>query len=181
MTDPSEISVAEAARVLDVSKGSATKLLSTGLLGGAPAPGGRRIASADAVRELQQRPEVAADAPAAFVVRIGEPKYTSEGWRQGAGWATAWSPTAQANGVRGDWVVEPEPVLAAGVLVAVVGGFVVAAYAVTGLETKYPDAVSGRRRCRFTVADDDEVTAPFLGHRWTLRPGWTTAVIGAGA
>ena len=180
MTHPNEISVEEAARILDVSKGSATKLLSTGLLGGAPAPGGRRMASADTVRELQQRPEVAPGAPAAFVVRLGEPKYTSDGWRQGAGWATAWSPSAQADGVRGDWIIEPGPVLEAGVLVAVVGNFVVAAYAVTGLETQYLDEVSGRRRSRFLIAGDDDVTAPFLGHRWTLRPGWTTAVIGAG-
>ena len=177
MTDPSEISVVEAARLLDVSKGSATKLLSTGLLGGAPARGSRRMASVDAVRELQQRPEVAPGAPPAFVVRIGEPKYTSEAWRDGAGWAVAWSPTAQANGVRGDWIVEPEAVLEAGVLVAVVGNFVAAAYAVTGLETQYPDALSGRQRSRFLVADDEELTAPFVGHRWTLGPGWTTAVM----
>lgn len=112
-------------------------------------------------------------------MRIGEPKYTSETWREGAGWAVAWSPTAQANGVRGDWVVDPAPVLEAGILVAVVGNFVAAAYAVTGLETRYPDPVSGRTRARFLVAEDEELTAPFAGHRWTLGPGWTTAVIGA--
>lgn len=179
MTDSIEISVLEAARILSVSKGSATKLLSTGLLGGAPARGNRRMASGDAVRELQQRPEVAAGAPSAFVVRIGEPKYTSEGWRDGAGWAVAWSPTAQANGVRGDWIIEPGPVLEAGVLVAVVGNFVATAYAVTGLETQYFDEISGRHRSRFLVADDEDLTAPFVGHRWTLGPGWTTAMIGA--
>ncbi len=179
MTDPIEISVLEAARILDVSKGSATKLLSTGLLGGTPAPGSRRMASVDAVRELQQRPEVATGAPPAFVVRIGEPKYTSEEWRAGAGWAVAWSPTAQANGVRGDWIIEPGPVLEAGVLVAVVGNFVAAAYAVTGVETQYVDEISGRHRSRFLVADDEDLTAPFVGHRWTLGPGWTTAVLGA--
>jgi hypothetical protein len=64
------------------------------------------------------------------------------------------------------------------VLVAVVGSFVAEAYAITGLDTQFLDETSGRRRSRFLVAPDEEVTAPFTGRRWTIGAAWTTAVVG---
>lgn len=175
--DPIGITVMEAARILFVSRTSALKMHASGLLGDLPARGNRRMASVEAVRQLRQREEVDATAPAAFVVRIDAPS-PAEGWRRWAGWHASWDWESRAAGVRGDWVIDPVAPLAAGVLVAVVGSFVAEAYAITGLDTQFLDETSGRRRSRFLVAPDEEVTAPFMRRRWTIGAGWTTAVVG---
>jgi hypothetical protein len=141
----------------------------------------------DSVRELQQRPEVTADAPAAFVVRVGEPQVVTPeemrddpavAWRTHVGWHIEWPWETQADGVRGDWAIDDQACREAGRLVVLVGGFVADAYAIKDLDTQYIDGNSGRRRSRFLVEADEEAAAPFVGRRWTLGRGWTTAVVG---
>jgi excisionase family DNA binding protein len=172
------VTVQEAANALGISKGSALRLLAAGILPAVPPRGNRRMVAVDAVRELQQRPDVAPDAPMAFVVRIGGPLDTEDTWRDKAGWSADWTWEAQTAGVRGDWVIDPAPVLQAGVLVVVIGNFVAAAYAVTGLEGQFLDEGNGRRRSRFIVAADEKRATPFVGHRWALGGGWAAAVVG---
>ena len=79
------------------------------------------------------------------------------------------------------WRLDNRPLLrlAAGRLVVLVSGFVVAAYAVTGLECQDWDVEANRRRARFLVKPDKDVASPFINRRWSLPPGWAVSVIGA--
>lgn len=80
--------------------------------------------------------------------------------------------------MRGDRVIDPDVVLRAGRLVVLVAGFVVAAYAVTAVESQYLDETPDRRRARFIVEDDEDAADFFLGRRWRLSPAWTVSLIG---
>jgi hypothetical protein len=139
--------------------------------------GNRRTVPATAVLKLQNRPNVELPAPPAFVVRVAEPTETQDGWRSWIGWSASWSNTVKQDAVRGDWVIDPFFVLRAGRLVALVSGFVVAAYAVTGLERQDWDEEANRRRARFLVKHDKDIASPFANRRWPLPPGWTVSVI----
>ena len=169
----------EAGRALGISKGAAGRLAACGLLGEVSMRGNRRTVSAAAVLKLQNRPNVELPAPPAFVVRVGEPTETQDGWRSWIGWSTSWSAATKRDAVRGDWIIDPFFVLRAGRLVVLVSGFVVAAYAVTGLECQDWDVEANRRRARFLVKPDKDVASPFINRRWSLPPGWAVSVIGA--
>jgi hypothetical protein len=173
------VTVQEAGRALGIAKGAAGRLAACGLLGEVFMRGNRRTVSAAAVIGLQNRHDVELPAPPALVVRVGEPTEVEDDWRSRIGWSTSWPPETQRDAVRGDWVIEPDSVIRAGRLVVLVGGFVAAAYAVTGLELQYWDELANRRRARFLVKDDPDTAAPFSGRRWQLSSGWTVALIGA--
>lgn len=172
------VTVQEAGRALGIAKGAADRLAACGLLGEVVMRGNRRTVSAATVLGLQNRPDVEAPAPTALVVRVGEPSQVQEDWRKWIGWLDSWPPETQKDAVRGDWVIDPDAVLRAGRLVALVAGFVVAAYAVTGVESQYLDETSNRHRARFIVEDDKDAAGFFLGRRWRLSPGWTVSLIG---
>lgn len=171
------VTVQEAGRALGIAKGAAGRLAACGLLGEVVMRGNRRTVSAAAVLDLQNLAEVELSAPPALVVRVGEPTQVQDGWRSWIGWSTSWPHETQQDAVRGDWVIDPDAVIKAGRLVVLVGGFVVAAYAVTGLELQYWDELANRRRARFFVEDDEGTAASFANRRWRLSPGWTVALI----
>lgn len=171
------VTVQEAGRVLGISKGAASRLAACGLLGEVSMRGNRRTVSAAAVLKLQNRANVELPAPPAFVVRVGEPTEAQDGWRSWIGWSTSWATATKQNAVRGDWVIDPFFVLRSGRLVVLVSGFVVAAYAVTGLERQIWDEEANRRRARFLVKHDKDIASPFINRRWPLPPGWTVSVI----
>lgn len=173
------VTVQEAGRALGIAGGAASRVAACGLLGDVSMRGNRHIVSAAAVLDLQNRPSVELPAPPALVVRVGEPTQVQEEWRSWIGWSTSWSTATQMDAVRGDWVIDPYFVMQAGRLVVLVAGFVVAAYAVTGLELQYWDEQASRRRARFFVKEDDDAASPFVNRRWQLPRGWTVSVIGA--
>jgi hypothetical protein len=173
------VTVQEAGRALGIANPAASRLAACGLLGEVSLRGNRRTVSTAAVVALEGRDVVEPSAPPALVARVGEPTRVHEGWRSWIGWSTSWRAEIQRDAVRGDWVIDPDLVTRAGRLVVLVSGFVVAAYAVTGVEVQYRDERSGRRRARFVVEDDDAAAAPFVGRRWQLPRGWTVAVIDA--
>lgn len=171
------VSVQEAGRALGIANPAASRLAACGLLGEVSMRGNRRTVAAAAVLELQRRPSVEPSAPPALVARVGEPTEVRDGWRSWTGWSASWQPETQRDAVRGDWVIDPGTVTQAGRLVVLVAGFVVAAYAVTGVEVQYRDDLSGRRRTRFFIKDDKDAEEPFTGRRWQLPRGWTVAVV----
>jgi hypothetical protein len=173
------VTVQEAGRALGIAKGAAGRLAACGLLGEVSMRGNRRTVSAAAVLDLQYRPGIGSPAPPALVVRAGEPTRVEDGWRSWIGWSASWPGVTQQDAVRGDWVIDPEAVMRAGRLVVLVAGFVVGAYAVTGLDLRYWDEASNRRRARFLVEDDENIAAPFTGRRWRLPPGWAVSIIDA--
>ena len=113
------------------------------------------------------------------MVRVGEPTQVHDEWRSWIGWSTSWSAATQRDAVRGDWVIDPNAVMRSGRLVVLVAGFVVAAYAVTGLELQYWDELANRRRARFLVEDDEDSATTFTNRRWQLPPGWAVSIIDA--
>lgn len=171
------VTVQEAGRALGIAKGAADRLAACGLLGEVSMRGNRRTVPATTVLSLQRRLDVETSAPAALVVRVGEPTPVQEDWRSWIGWLDSWSPAIQRDAVRGDWVIDPDAVLQAGRLVVLVAGFVVAAYAVTEVELQYLDESSNRRRARFIVEDDEDAADFFLNRRWRLSPGWAVSLI----
>ena len=171
------VTVQEAGRALGIANPAAGRLAACGLLGEVSMRGNRRTVSVAAVMKLQGRRSVEPSAPLAFVARVGEPTQVQDGWRSWIGWSTSWRPEIQRDAVRGDWVIDPGAVTRAGRLVVLVAGFVVATYAVTGVELQYRDDLSGRRRARFLVEDDKDAARPFTDRRWELPRGWTVAVI----
>lgn len=171
------VTVQEAGRALGIAKGAAARLADCGLLGEVSMRGNRRTVDVSTVLDLQGRPGVELPAPPALVVRVGGPTQVDDGWRSWIGWSASWSPKVQQDAVRGDWVIDPDTVERAGRLVVLVAGFVVASYAVTGVEEQYLDQQAGRRRARFVVEDDEQTARPFANRRWPLPPGWTVAII----
>lgn len=172
------ITVQEAGRTLGIAKGAAGRLAACGLMGEVSMRGNRRAVSATAVFDLQNRPNVDQTAPPALVVRVGEPTKVQNDWRSWIGWSASWPTGTQQDAIRGDWVIDPDSVLRAGRLVVLVGGFVAATYAVTGLDQQYRDEEANRHRARFLVDDDEDTAAPFTNRRWQLPPGWTVAIVG---
>lgn len=173
------VTVQEAGRALGIAKGAAGRLAACGLLGEVSMRGNRRTVSAAAALDLQNRPNVELPAPPALVVRVGEPTQVHDEWRSWIGWSTSWSAATQRDAVRGDWVIDPNAVMRTGRLVVLVAGFVVAAYAVTGLELQYWDELANRRRARFLVEDDEDSATTFTNRRWQLPPGWAVSIIDA--
>ena len=170
-----KVTLGEAGRHLG-SAVAADHLATCGLLGEITLRGNRRYVEPAIAQDLRDRPEIDSAAPPAFVVRMARPHPSAQPWREHQGWHQVWPEQIKRDAIRGDWVIDPAAVVEVGRLVALVAGYVVAAYAVDDVEAYYLDTSTGRRRARFTLREDPQAATSYLGHHWTLRRGWTAAI-----
>lgn len=168
------------ADVLGIGLNTSRRLGSCGIFGPPAGTVARPEYSRAVIEELAQRVLVdVATLPPTLVVRLGEPRPSMSDWRSHSGWTESAPESQRRNAARGDWRIRleaPERYL----LAAMVGPFVVGAWAITGFDTG-AELPTGGGRFRYTVESSETARQLLEGRRWDIGGGWTAARCGATA